>query len=184
MKASFYFPPFAFYSYLHSVSIYGFLNSVGKYRYIIVETFVFTEFSFSFLFQIKKGATPWVITAKWSTTIVEKWYIHLIDKSMNWARVSWAGVTYLKVVLCSWMQNLKINYDEDYRIKTLKLLASGPPPAAHARPSGLKRHSRGKRHSRREEASKEGNFSKNLFLIFRNFKVLYFCIHPWVMGSP
>ena len=30
------------------------------------------------------------------------------------------------------------------------ILASGPPPVAHARPSGLKRHSRGKRHSRRE----------------------------------
>ena len=30
------------------------------------------------------------------------------------------------------------------------LLATGPPPAAHARPSGLKRHSRG------EDAFKEG----------------------------
>ena len=34
-----------------------------------------------------------------------------------------------------------------------------------------------------EEAFKEGNVSI-FFLIFRNLKVLYFYIHPWVIGSP
>ena len=36
------------------------------------------------------------------------------------------------------------------KISIFLVLASGPPPAAHARPSGLKRHSRG------EDAFKEG----------------------------
>ena len=42
-----------------------------------------------------------------------------------------------------------------------------------------------------EEAFKGGRgiqggkfFKKNFFSIFRNFKVLYFCIHPWVIRSP
>ena len=61
-------------------------------------------------------------------------------------------------------------------LSALERLASGPPPAAHARPSGLKRH------SRREEAFKEGNFSKMFFSIFRNFKILYFLVIPGSWG--
>ena len=42
-------------------------------------------------------------------------------------------------------------------LKCFEILASLPPLAANARPSGLKRHSRGgEMHSRREDAFKEG----------------------------
>ena len=57
------------------------------------------------------------------------------------------------------------------------LLASGLPPAAHAGPSGLKRHSRG------EEAFKEENFLK-IFSNLSKFENLILYVHPWAIGSP
>ena len=53
-------------------------------------------------------------------------------------------------------------------------LASGPPTAAHARPSGMKRH------SRREKAFKEGNFPN--FFHFLKFLKYTFEVIPGSWG--
>ena len=51
------------------------------------------------------------------------------------------------------------------------ILATGPPLAAHARSSGLKKH------SRREEAFKEENFSK--IILFNILKFFEFILGSW-----
>ncbi len=64
---------------------------------------------------------------------------------------------YHEILLSTFMLKLKKNHSTTTTTnhsKFYNILTTGPPPAAHARPSGLKRH------SRREDAFKEGNFSK------------------------